>query len=123
MVFFAIFGSDISQNYSFSFFGVHNLRNIVEEIVIQQFGDANQHGEVDAFPLEHLVNNTVVAVDGLREPPHRATLRLQLRAYHLTDMYVFYVVCRHKKNRELHFIGNRGSRLPYLQIKKAHDYS
>ena len=72
MVFFAIFGSDISQNYSFSFFGVHNLRNIVEEIVIQQFGDANQHGEVDAFPLEHLVNNTVVAVDGLREPPHRA---------------------------------------------------
>ena len=101
----------------------HRFRNIPQEVVVQQFGDANQHGEVDALPLEHLVDNAVVAMDGFRKPPHRATLRLQLRAYHPTDVYVFYVVCRHKKNRELHFIGNRGSRLPYLQIKKAHDCS
>ena len=75
---------------------VHDFRNIKEEIVVQQFGDAYQHGEVDTLPLEHLVNNTVVAVDGFREPPHRAPLRHQLCPYHPANMY-FLLIYGHKK--------------------------
>ena len=89
----------VSDLMSGTFFGsrvnVHDFRNIKEEIVVQQFGDAYQHGEVDALPLEHLVNNTVVAVDGFREPSHRAPLRPQLRPYHPANMY-FLLIYGHK---------------------------
>ena len=90
----------VSDLMSGTFFGyrvcVHDFRNIKEEIVVQQFGDAYQHGEVDALPLEHLVNNTVVAVNGFREPSHRAPLRLQLCPYHPANIY-FLLIYGHIK--------------------------
>ena len=91
-----------SHRLSLSLSYRYRFRNIPQEVVVQQFGDANQHGEVDALPLEHLVDNAIVAMDGFRKPPHRATLRLQLRAYHLTDMN--FLCNRHKRivNFEMH---------------------
>lgn len=108
-----------------TFFGcwvcVHDFRNIKEEIVVQQFGDAYQYGEVDTLPLEHLVNNTVVAVDGFREPPHRAPLRPQLCPYHPANMY-FLLIYGHIKIVNFDY--------PWLRFcntlitnKKAHDCS
>ena len=95
-----VLGLIISSHKSGTFSGcrisVQDFRNIAEEVVVQQFGDAHQHGEVDALPFEHLVNNTVVAVDGFREPPHRAPLRPQLSTYHPANMY-FLLIYGHKK--------------------------
>ena len=87
--------------------------DITQEIVVEDLGDTDEHGEIDALSFEHLVYVAAVAVDGLCKPHHRAALRLQLRTYHPAYMYLLRV-CGHKKNRELNCLCG-GSAKPKLQ--------
>ena len=72
--------------------------------MVEKFGDADEHIEVDAVAFEHLVDVAAFAVDGTGEPGHRASLRLQFRLYHLSYVYVAHDRYRSllgTKNREL----------------------
>ena len=69
----------------------------------EELGDAHEHVGVDAGTFEHLINVAALAVDGTREPGHRAALRLQLRLYHPAYVYGGHidVFPSEQKNREL----------------------
>ena len=60
--------------------------DITQEIVVEDLGDTDEHGQVDALTFEHLMYVAAVAVNGICKPHHRAALCLQLSTYHPTNM-------------------------------------
>ncbi len=75
---------------------------------------ANEHGDVDALSLKHLVYVTVIPMDGIREPHYRAALSFQFGLYHFAYMYAVSIF-DHK--RIVNFVLSVPEVLDYLYNK------
>ena len=58
---------------------------------MEEFGDADEHVEVNAGTFEHFVDVAALAMDGAGEPGHRAALRFQFLLYHPAYVYVAHI--------------------------------
>ena len=69
----------------------HRFGAVLEEIVLEEPGDADEHVEVDAGAFEHLVDVAALTVNSAGEPGYRAALCFQLRLYHSAYVYVAHI--------------------------------
>ncbi len=59
--------------------------------MVEEFGDADEHLQVNTGAFEHLIDIAALAVDGIGEPSHSAPLRPQFRLNHPAYVNVAHI--------------------------------
>lgn len=59
--------------------------------MVEKFGDADEHLQINTGAFEHLIDIAALAVDGIGEPSHSTTLRLQFRLNHPAYVNVAHI--------------------------------
>jgi len=60
---------------------LHRLGAVPEEIVMEEFGDADEHVKVNAGTFEHFVDVAALAVDGVGESQILRILRNMAKCF------------------------------------------